>query len=335
MFDYATVWALIIVTGVMIYVVLDGFDLGIGALFPFLPNADWRDRAMNSIAPVWDGNETWLILGGGGLFAAFPKAYALLLPALYLPVFLMLTALILRGVAFEFRFKAERSQFVWDWAFAAGSTTAGFFQGVILGTVVQGIEVEAGHYAGGGFAWLNAFSLFCGVAVVLGYSLLGCAWLILKTSDTLQQRCWHYGQRLLPAVLLCIVLVSLWTPYAEPAIRERWFSLPNFYYLSQIPLATLIIALLTGYSLYRRKRETLPFIGTIGLFLISYLGLLVSIYPYAVPRALSYQEAAAAPASLKFALVGVVVLLPMVLGYTVMNYRVFKGKVDSQGGYGH
>lgn len=333
--DYALIWAIIIVSGVMIYVILDGFDLGIGALFLLLPRSGWRDRAMNSIAPVWDGNETWLILGGGGLFAAFPKAYALLLPALYLPVLLMLTALILRGVAFEFRFKAERSQFIWDWAFAGGSIAAGFFQGVILGTVVQGLDIDITRYGGNGLSWFNGFSLFCGLAVVIGYALLGCGWLIIKTSGGLQARCWRYGQLLLPILLLTILAVSLWTPYVEPAIRERWFSLPNFYYLSQIPLITFILALITGYSLYRKRREYVPFFGTIGLFLLSYCGLLVSVYPYAVPRIMSFHQAAADPSSLKFALVGVVILLPVILVYTAMNYRVFRGKVDGADGYGH
>ena len=333
--DYSLIWAVIIVTGVMIYVILDGFDLGIGALFLLLRNHSWRDRAMNSVAPVWDGNETWLVLGGGGLFAAFPQAYALLLPALYMPILFMLTALILRGVAFEFRFKAERSRFIWDWAFSAGSIAAGFFQGMILGSVVQGLEVQAGHYVGGSFAWLTPFSLFCGAAVVIGYALLGCGWLIIKTSGELQQQCWAYGRRLLPLMLLAIGVVSLWTPYAEPAIRERWFTLPNFYYLSQIPLVTFILALITGYSLHRQRRELIPFIGTIGLFLLSYIGLLVSVYPYAVPRVLTFQQAAAHPSSLQFALVGVVILLPVILGYTFLNYRVFKGKVDEQSGYGH
>lgn len=333
--DYAAIWALIIVTGVMIYVVLDGFDLGIGILFPTLHKAQWRDHAMNSIAPVWDGNETWLVLGGGGLLAAFPKAYALLLPALYMPIFFMLTALILRGVAFEFRFKAERSQFIWDWAFSAGSAAAAFFQGVILGTVVQGMELEAGQYVAGGFAWFNLFSLFCGLAVMVGYALLGCGWLIMKTSGELQQQCWRYGRRIFPALILAITVVSLWTAFSEPDIRERWFSLPNFYWLSQIPLVTFILTLMIAYSLKREKRESLPFIGTIGLFLLSYLGLLVSVFPYAVPRVMSFHEAAAAPASLQFSLVGVVILLPIILIYTAINYRVFKDKVDQQAGYGH
>ncbi|GAB4199522.1 MAG: cytochrome d ubiquinol oxidase subunit II [Wenzhouxiangellaceae bacterium] len=333
--DYASIWAALIALGVMIYIVLDGFDLGIGILFPWLGGDAQRDHAMNSIAPVWDGNETWLVLGGGGLLAAFPQAYALLLPALYIPILLMLSALILRGVAFEFRFKAGRSRFLWDASFTIGSLAAAVFQGMILGTVVQGLEVETGVYAGGNFAWLSLFSLFTGVAVAAGYALLGSAWLIMKTGGELQQRCWRFGRWLLPVMLASIAAISLWTPIIEPEIRQRWFSLPNFYYLSQIPLVTFVIGLATAYSLYRKRHEWLPFVGTIGLFLLAYAGLLVSVYPYVVPRVLTYHEAAAAPSSLKFALVGMVVLLPVALAYTVLNYRVFRGKVDAADGYGH
>jgi cytochrome d ubiquinol oxidase subunit II len=228
--DLTLVWAVIIVSGVAVYVILDGFDLGLGILFPFAPSDRDRDIMMRSIAPVWDGNETWLVLGGAGLFAAFPKAYAALLSALYLPLMLMLFALICRGVAFEFRFKAERSRSLWDISFSLGGWLAAFCQGVIVGAIVQGIPLSGGQYAGGPWDRLTPFSLFTGLALVAGYALLGATWLIMKTVGDLQRWSYRVARRMLPLVLLGVAAVSVWTPLAEPAIASRWFSLPNLYY---------------------------------------------------------------------------------------------------------
>jgi cytochrome bd ubiquinol oxidase subunit II len=324
------IWALVIATGVVVYVMLDGFDLGVGILFPFAEDGSHRDDMMNSVAPVWDGNETWLILGGAGLLAAFPVAYAVLLSSLYVPLMLMLTALIFRGVAFEFRFKAGASRFLWDIAFAGGSTVAAFCQGITLGAVVQGLNVVDQRYVGGPFDWLTPFTLFTGLAVVLGYALLGSTWLIMKTEGRLQHWCFRMASRLWIAVLACMVIVSLWTPLMQDEIRARWFSLPNLLYLSPVPLATALVAL-HGSRAIAERREHAPFWDSLALFLLGYLGLVVSVWPYIIPRAVTFWEAASPPPTQGFALVGVVLFLPIVIFYTVVGYRVFAGKVDGAG----
>lgn len=332
--DLTLIWALVIATGVMVYVLLDGFDLGVGILFPYAADRRDRDTMMNSIAPMWDGNETWLILGGAGLLAAFPLAYAVLLSALYVPLMLMLTALIFRGVAFEFRFKADQGRWLWDVAFAGGSTVAAFCQGITLGAVVQGLDVVDQRYVGGPFDWLTPFTLFTGLAVTLGYALLGATWLIMKTEGLLQHWSYRQASRLWLAVLICIAIVSLWTPIMQAEIRARWFSLPNLLYLSPVPLLTLAVAVWGGRAI-RDRREYSPFWATLGLFLLGYAGFVISIWPYIIPRAVTFWEAASPPPSQGFALVGVVLFLPVVIFYTAMGYRVFAGKVVAGEGYHH
>lgn len=331
--DLTLAWALIIAIGVVVYVILDGFDLGVGILFPFADSHADRDVMMNSVAPFWDGNETWMILGGAGLFAAFPKAYAMLLSALYLPLLLMLIALVFRGVAFEFRFKAsERTRVYWDISFAGGSAVAAFCQGMTLGAVVQGLSVVDGRYAGGPFGWLTPFSVTTGFAVVAGYGLLGATWLIRKTESRLQEWSFAVARLLLPVLLGFIVAVSVWTAWTEPAIARRWFSVPNFYVLSQVPLATLLLAGAAWYCLSRRIAGP-PFWLSVALFLLSYAGLLISIWPYIVPRVLTFHEAASPPESQWFVLVGFLIFMPIVIGYTIMGYRIFGGKVGQDSGY--
>lgn len=326
--DLAVAWAIFIVAGVVVYVVLDGFDLGVGILFAFSRSETERDVMMNSIAPVWDGNETWLILGGAALFGAFPAAYATLLSTLYLPLMLMLAALILRGVAFEFRFKARTSRWIWNLAFAGGSWLAAFTQGIVLGSVVQGIPADPAA-----FTWLTPFTLFTGFAVVVGYALLGSTWLVMKTEGGLQERARRRARVILPVMLACIAGVSIWTPLSQPAIAERWFSLPNFFYLSQVPLLTFVLALSCWYALKRQRYDGLPFLFSIGLFLLSYFGLVISVWPYIVPRQLTIHEAAADDSSMLFLLVGVVIMLPLVIAYNVIGYHVFRGKVRKGEGY--
>lgn len=322
------IWVCIIAAGVSIYVVLDGFDLGIGILFPFARSHAHRDLMMNSVAPVWDGNETWLVMGGVALLAAFPKAYAILLSALYIPIMLMLIALIFRGVSFEFRFKAHSSRYLWDAAFSLGSMLTAFCQGLTLGAVVQGFQVVDGAYAGGAYDWFTPFSVFTGFAVIAGYALLGSSWLIMKTEHDLQTWSYKAAQRCLFLMLSAVAVVSLWTPFMQPAIRERWFSLPNFFYLSQVPFATFLLATGCWYALHRRFHSA-PFFCSVGLFLLAYLGLIISIWPYIVPRALTYEEAASPPSSQLFVLVGFVIIVPVILGYTAFGYRIFSGKVKA------
>jgi cytochrome bd ubiquinol oxidase subunit II len=332
--DYAlpVIWALLIGTAVALYVVLDGFDLGVAILFPFLREEQERDQAMNSVAPFWDGNETWLVLGGGGLWVAFPKAFAVIMPAVYVPIILLLLALVFRGVAFEFRWVAKPDHRTWDLSFSIGSTVAAFAQGLVLGALLQGIHVENGQFAGGTFDFLSPFSLLCGVAVVIGYALLGATWLMMKTEGSVEQHARRLGTPLLAGMLACVVIVSVWTPLAIERIQERWFSLPNFYYLSQVPLFTLLLAWSCWRGI-RRGKAYQPFFSAIGLFLLSYVGLVISNVPYLVPPVITVWQAAAHPSSQLFMLIGTCLLLPLILGYTVFIYWTFRGKVRPGEGY--
>jgi cytochrome d ubiquinol oxidase subunit II len=324
------IWAGVIGTAVAMYVVLDGFDLGIGILFPLSETKD-RDRMIASIAPFWDGNETWLVMGGAGLLVAFPAAYAVIMPSVYLPVIAMLLALVFRGVTFEFRGIAEHKG-LWDFAFAAGSTVAAFAQGVILGTLVRGIKVENGAYAGGAFDWATPFAMLCGIGVVAGYALLGATWLVMKMDGELAARARRQAKPLLFAVLAFMAIVSLWTPLSLPRIAERWFALPNILFLWPIPIVTALVAGWAWWAL-ERNRDVAPFAASIGLFLLGYLGLVISTYPYLVPPTLTIWQAAAVPASQVFMLIGTLFLLPIILGYTIFVYWLFRGKVGEQASY--
>ncbi|WP_142846909.1 cytochrome d ubiquinol oxidase subunit II [Telmatospirillum sp. J64-1] len=328
----ALVWSAVIVLGVVMYVILDGFDLGLGILFPFAPNDQARDTMMTSVAPVWDGNETWLILGGAALFGAFPVAYSVLLPALYIPVMLFLFALVFRGVAFEFRHKAFRSRFMWSMSFNVGSTVAAFFQGLILGAFIQGFQVENYEYTGGLFDWLTPFSVLTGFALVAGYALLGATWMIMKAEGPLQEWCYGVAKKLLFAVAMAILAVSVWTPLIDSDIAARWFTWPNLLWLSPVPIVTAGVVLALWTSL-QRKAERTPFLYSIGLFLLSFIGLWVSLWPYVVPRAVTIYDASSGVASQVFLLVGVLILLPLILGYTAYAYWVFRGKTKVDEGY--
>jgi len=325
------IWAGIIGGAVALYVILDGFDLGIGALFPFAKDDQQRDQMMASIAPFWDGNETWLVMGGVGLLVAFPLAYAIVMPALYLPVIIMLLALVFRGVAVEFREHGD-SKTLWDAAFAGGSALAGFCQGVILGGMIQGIRVENGAYAGGAFDWATPFAFLCGFGVLAGHALLGATWLVMKTEGPIAERARAQATVLLYLVLVFMAAVSLWTPLEFPRIRERWFSLPNFLYLWPVPLVTAVTAVI-GWIALRMEHDTAPFAATIALFLLGFLGLVISSFPYLVPPSLTIWQTAAAPASQTFMLIGTLVLLPLILAYTGYVYWLFRGKVSAGGRY--
>jgi cytochrome d ubiquinol oxidase subunit II len=331
-FSLPVIWALIIGTAVALYVVLDGFDLGIGILFPLFPRERDRDQMMNTVAPFWDGNETWLVLGGGGLWIAFPKAFAIIMPALYLPMIVLLLALIFRGVAFEFRWVAKPHHRWWDVAFTAGSTVAAFAQGLVLGGLLQGIEVRNGQFAGGPLDWLTPFALLTGCALVVGYALIGATWLVLKTDGDVEARARRLGAGLLLGLLGAIATVSIWTPLAVPRIAERWFRMPDFAWYALVPMATGVAAFACWRGL-RSGRPLLPFLASVALFLLAYLGLVISNVPYLVPPVLDIWEAAADPKTQMFMLVGVLILLPIILGYTVFNYWVFRGKVRAGEGY--
>jgi len=327
-----TIWALLISFALLAYVVLDGFDLGVGILFPLGRGKDERDTLMNTVAPVWDGNETWLVLGGGGLFAAFPQAYSLLLTAFYAPVIAMLLALVLRGVAFEFRFRTERWKPFWDFAFIGGSTAAAFFQGVMVGAWVQGVKVVDGAYAGGWYDWLTPFTVLTGVSLVAGYALLGACWLVIKTEGDLQERARRLQVPLGALVVALIGIVSFGTVFTSEDVRERWFSLGSWVFLWVIPLLTLAITI-AFFLAVRFKKEILPFMLALALFVASFAGLTSSLYPQLIPPSISYTAAANADGSLAFMLVGALVLLPVILGYTAYAYWLFRGKVRIGDGY--
>lgn len=326
------IWAGLIGTAVAMYVILDGFDLGVAILYPSTRREEDRDIMMNSVAPFWDGNETWLVLGGGGLWVAFPQAYSIIMPALYLPVIGMLLALVLRGVSFEFRWVAKPQHRFWDLAFKGGSIAAALLQGVILGGLLQGIEVQDGQYAGGAFDWLTPFSIFVGLSVVAGYALLGATWLIMRTTGSVQELSRRLAPRLLLAVMVAMAVISLWTPLAIDRVAGRWFSTPNIYVLWPIPVGAALVALGIWRAIEQR-REVVPFIGTIMLFLLGYIGIIISTFPYLVPPDLTIWDTAATPASLIFFLIGTVFFLPLVLGYTAFVYWVFRGKVVAEEGY--
>jgi cytochrome d ubiquinol oxidase subunit II len=329
-FDLATIWAFIIAFAVFAYVVMDGFDLGIGILFPTFKPGRERDSAMNSVAPVWDGNETWLVLGGGGLMAAFPLAYAIILPALYAPIIVMLLALIFRGVAFEFRWRDPAHRAFWDISFTGGSIIGTLAQGVTLGALLQGVAVEGRQYAGGWWDWLTPFSLLTGVSLVVGYAFLGATWLVMKTEGDMQAHVRRMAGWLGAATIALIGVVSAVTPFLEGADYENWFAWPNVLLTAQVPLLVLIGAVLFFRTL-GKGHERWPFQLALGLFGLSFVGLGISIFPYVVPGAVTIWQAAAPDSSLIFMLVGAAVLVPIILTYTGYAYWVFRGKVGEEG----
>ena len=333
MVDITLVWVVVIAVGLVSYVLMDGFDLGVGILFPFAPNDDSRDELMNSVAPVWDGNETWLILGGAGLLAAFPMIYAVFLPALYIGVFLMLAGLIFRGVAFEFRFKADSRRYWWDRAFFGGSTVAAFAQGVVVGAYIQGFETEGFVYVGGAFDWLTPFTVMTGLGVVAGYALLGITWTILKTEGRTQKWAFQLAPWLLAIVMVFFVVSSLWTPLTNERIMSRWFD--HLSWLWIFPTLTVAVAVWLMWRI-RQRAEASPFIGSLILFALFYAGLLITQWPYAVPPDHTFWDAASDAGSQLFLLLGVLFLIPIILGYTAWTYWVFRGKVRAGEGYaGH
>lgn len=330
MFDLTIPWVVIIAFGIFMYVLLDGFDLGVGILFPFAPHEAQRDVMMNSVAPVWDGNETWLVLGGAGLLGAFPLVYSVYLSALYIGVFLLLAGLIFRGVAFEFRFKAEpASRKYWNWAFFGGSTVAAFAQGAVAGAFIQGFETEGLIYVGGPLDWLTPFTVLTGLGLVLGYALLGLTWLILKTEGEIQAWARRRAAPVLAAVVGIFVLVSIATPFIDPRALERWLGMPLLWLLplgAAIAIGWLWLAL-------RRSSEGQPFIATVGIFLFTFAGMLASKWPYVVPPDHTLWDAASAPESQLFLILGMLFVIPIVTAYSAWTYWVFRGKVRVGEGY--
>lgn len=332
--DLSVIWFVIIVFATLMYIVMDGFDLGIGILFPATQDADDRDVMVNSVAPVWDGNETWLVLGGAALFGAFPLAYAVIIDALTIPLTLMLIGLIFRGVAFEFRFKATPAHRpFWDKAFIGGSILATFSQGVVVGAVINGFSVTGRAYSGGPFDWLTSFNLFCGVGLTVAYALLGATWLVMKSENPLQARMRRVSKQLLLALLGIIAVISLWTPMAHQSIADRWFSVPNLYFLMPVPLLVLVLSGGLWKSLNNGNSHNTPFVLTLGLIFLGFSELGISIWPYIIPPSITLWQAAAPPQSQGFMLVGALLIIPIILVYTFWSYYVFRGKVQHGEGY--
>jgi len=326
------IWTAILAAGVFFYVALDGFDLGIGILYQFAPNRDARNVVMNSIAPIWDGNETWLILGGLGLLAAFPLAFAIIIPAVYFPILLMLLGLIFRGLAFEFRYRDAEHRGFWDHGFCYGSLLATFAQGLVLGAFIQGFHAEARQFAGSSFDWATPFALVTGLALVFGYALLGAGWLIIKTEGALQDWARRLGRRALIGVVLGVLVVSLWTPLADTQIATRWFGWPNIALLAPVPLITAALVWYEWRSL-NDASEYAPFLAALALFGMCYLGIAISLWPMIVPKHFTLEQAAAAESTQAFLLIGTLALLPVILIYTAWSYWVFRGKVRADSGY--
>ncbi|MHC9479757.1 cytochrome d ubiquinol oxidase subunit II [Klebsiella pneumoniae] len=332
--ELSVIWFVIIVFATLMYIVMDGFDLGIGLLFSTVRGGGDRDVMVNSVAPVWDGNETWLVLGGAGLFGAFPLAYAVIIDALSIPLTLMLIGLIFRGVAFEFRFQATPSHRpFWDRAFFGGSLLATFSQGVVVGAVINGFTVSGRAFSGGMFDWLTPFSLFCGFGLCVTYALLGATWLVMKSEGALQQKMRSASRQLLGALLAVFAVISLWTPLAHPAIAARWFSLQNLYFLLPVPLLVILVSGWLWRTLHQRDRHVSPFTLTLGLVFLGFSGLGISIWPHIIPPAITLWQAAAPPQSQGFMLVGALLIIPVILGYTCWSYYVFRGKVQPGEGY--
>ncbi|WP_064604780.1 cytochrome d ubiquinol oxidase subunit II [Photobacterium sp. J15] len=330
--DYALIWYILIAVAVFAYVILDGFDLGIGILFLGGESEKERDLMMNSVAPVWDGNETWLVLGGGGLFAVFPLAYSVVMPALYAPLTMMLLGLIFRGVAFEYRFRTTRGKFLWDSSFFIGSLVATFTQGMMLGTLLQGIEVAGRQYSGGWFDWFTPFSVFCGFVTVAAYSLLGACWLLIKLPTPYLSRYYSIAKKCALIMVVMVVVLSIWLPLGNSQIAERWFSFPQALLFLLIPAGSAYLVYLLFKDLIEHK-PVKAYLASLGLFFLASLGFGVSTFPYIVPHSLTYTEAAAPDTSLKFLLSGAVILLPLIIAYTAYSYWVFRGKLNEDEGY--
>ena len=319
--DITLIWGGLLAFVVLAYIIFDGYDLGVGILIPLMRSDQNRSQMLDSVR-LWDANETWLVLGGGGLFAIFPLAYSIIFPALYLPLIGMLLSLVIRGVVSEFRWQNKQSAFIWDGLFFVGSFLAAFFQGTILGAIVQGIPVVEHAYAGGPLDWLTPFSMMTGIALVLGYSLLGATWLVLKTDGELQNKAFALIKSLGILMVLMVGIVSLWTPFLKQDYLSRWFAWPQAIYVLPVPLL-LAVAIGILFRAVDRRNTWLPFVATICIFLLSYIGLLISIFPYVVPDTITLWEAAAPMSSQKFLLPGTLILVPIILIYTIYAHWVF------------
>lgn len=318
----ALFWAGVIAFAIVVYVILDGFDLGIGVLFGVAENEARRDAMIATIAPFWDGNETWLVVIGASLFAAFPTAYAVFLPAFYIPVLLLLLGLIFRGVAFEFRYRGQRT--FWDGAFFVGSTIAAFVQGAAVGAMIRGIPVADGYFYGGPFIWLAPLPIVCGIGLVLGYALLGAGWLVMKSEGGLREWARERIPRLASVVLALLVLAFgaalVNRALIGPHFADRSWALV-FPGLSLLAMAGIFLGV-------RQRHDVMPFAMTVAFFIAAFLTLAALFWPYMIPYAITVGDAAAPDKSLSFMFWGAgVFVLPVIVIYTAVVYWVFRGKL--------
>ncbi len=332
--DLVPLWAGVLALSVLMYVLLDGFDLGVGMLFFWRRDEAERDRMIASVSPVWDFNETWLVLGSTLLLAAFPGAFSVVVPGVYFPVLLMLLGLLFRGVAFEFRGVVGARKRLWSAAFACGSLVATAAQGAVLGMFVQGFRVVDGRFAGTSWDWVAPFPLLTAAGLVVGYLLLGATWLVMKTEGPLQLAARRAARHALIGVIVFIVAVSIWTPLADPAIAARWFAWPNLLFFSPVPVLTALLAWLAWRALHGRG-EVLPFVASIGLFFLGFSGLTISLWPHVAPPSVTLWSAASTQMSQEFLMIGTAFMLPVLLMYVGWSYWVFRGKVRGDAGYEH
>ncbi len=317
-------WVVVLAISVLLYVLLDGFDLGVGILFGMTGDKERRSVMLTAISPVWDGNETWLIVIGVILWGAFPAVYATLFSAFYLPLVLMLAGLILRGVAFEFRARARRSRWVWDIAFAGGSLVATFIQGMTVGALVEGLPIANGRYAGGDFGWLSPFALLCGIGLCLGYALLGACWLVKKCEGETREEAYRLIPRLAVGLVIFLLVVFVYALAAHLEVMDRWLQRP---YLLMFPVVGAIAVVRLAHGVLWR-RDGVPF-AMVGLtFMAAFGTLAVSFWPYMIPFSITIEQAAAPHASLAFMFWGEgLFVFPLMLVYAAVNYSVFRGKV--------
>lgn len=321
----ATVWYLIIGFIILMYVLLDGFDLGVGILFPLFKGAD-QNLMMSSILPVWDGNQTWLVLGVACLYGAFPQAFSLFLPAFYLPLMSMIIALLLRGITFEFRIKEKKYRWIWSYIFFLSSITVAFLQGLVLGSFVKGFElnIPAQRLE---FSIFTPFNITCGVALIFGYALLGSTWIISKTTGAIQTKMFSIAFYCLWITTFFMCVVSIWSPFVDPSVWQRWFSPENFNKVAILPCITAVIVACFAYCVYKRYEYILYWLAVI-IFMCSYIGVGISTWPYLIPHHITYLEAAGPLNSQLFMLVGTLLLLPILIAYTSYAYYIFRNKVS-------
>jgi cytochrome d ubiquinol oxidase subunit II len=329
MISYAFLWLLVIAFIVIMYIILDGFTLGVGLLFPWVRNSKDRDTMIATVLPVWDGNETWLVFAGAALYAGFPDAFGVLMSALYLPFILLIVGLLFRGVSFEFIHKANKTVHIWEKCFFAGSLMAVTAQGLIVGSYVQGFVIDPISHDIVVPNIINWFNLFCILALIIGYTLLGSARLMKKTSGELQSKFFKVSSNLQWFLLLAVLFVGFYSP---TSVAESWLKLHNSPFILMFTIVAILLMIIHSVAI-KKHIENLPFMALLGIYIIAYIGFIASNLPYIVPRQMTFMEAKVDDGAFILMLYGVSVLLPLLLFYTAYAYHVFGGKVDGKTHY--